>query len=332
DIGFLVDGSASIEKRGKGNFGRMLNLIKSTLNAFSLRQRRTRVSVVLYSNRPFKVFGFNRYSSKLRVIRAINYMRYPRGGTKLRRALYYVKRYLFTRRQRGRKQVLVVLTDGISRRGVKAPAISLHRAGVEVHSIGIGRTFRRRQSQQLRQLASSASLVYKTSLKSVRSLVKRLQRSICLPTRPTKKPTRLCNRPIDLGLLVDGSGSIVLHGKDNFGRLIEFVQSLVSFFRISRRHTRVGMILYSTRSYPIFRLNQYTSKRAIMGKIRNVRYPAGGTRTGQALRYARRYFFSGRKPKGRKRVLILLTDGISQDSVKGPALQLRNAGAEVFTI
>jgi hypothetical protein len=31
-------------------------------------------------------------------------------------------------------------------------------------------------------------------------------------------------------------------------------------------------------------------------------------------------------------VLILLTDGISQDRVKGPGRHLRNAGVEVFTI
>lgn len=141
-----------------------------------------------------------------------------------------------------------------------------------------------------------------------------------------------CTLPIDLGLLVDGSGSIVRRGKQNFGRLINFIRSLVSFFKISSRHTRVGMVIYGSRPYKIFRLNRYRSRRSLWRAIGRVRYPGGGTKTGKALRYTLRNLFRGRTPKSRKRVLVLLTDGVSQDSVKGPALRLKKAGVEVFTI
>ena len=40
----------------------------------------------------------------------------------------------------------------------------------------------------------------------------------------------------------------------------------------------------------------------------------------------------GRAASGRKRVAVVLTDGISQDSVKRPARRLRATGCQVFVL
>lgn len=141
-----------------------------------------------------------------------------------------------------------------------------------------------------------------------------------------------CSMAIDIALLVDGSGSINRHGKSNFARMIAFLRSLVNAFKVSRRHTRVGLAIYNTRTYVRLRFNRGSSRYNALRAVGNLRLPGGGTRTGQALYQARRAFFPGRASKNRKRVLVLLTDGISQDSVKGHGRNLRYAGVEVFTV
>ena len=114
--------------------------------------------------------------------------------------------------------------------------------------------------------------------------------------------------------------------------MLNFVKSLVSFFPISRRDTHVGVVLYNRRAFPIFSFNKYYTRAAILRAVDNLRYPRGGTYIGKALSFARRYLYLGRPASGRKRVMVVLTDGISQDRVSGPARRLRAAGCEIFVL
>jgi len=106
----------------------------------------------------------------------------------------------------------------------------------------------------------------------------------------------------------------------------------VSFFPISRQETHVGVVLYTSRSIPIFNFNRYYTRALILRAIDNLRYPRGGTYIGKALSFARRYLYRGRPASGRKRVLVVLTDGVSQDSVSSPARRLRASGCEIFVL
>lgn len=110
------------------------------------------------------------------------------------------------------------------------------------------------------------------------------------------------------------------------------MKALVNFFKISRRHTRVGLALYNTRTYVVLRLKRGSSTYNVKKAVNHLRLPGGGTRTGQALNNVHRNFFPGRSTRRRKRVLLLVTDGISQDNVQGPGKRLRYAGVEVFTV
>lgn len=71
--------------------------------------------------------------------------------------------------------------------------------------------------------------------------------------------------------------------------VLDFVKTLISFFPISPRQTRVGMVLFSSRPYPIFSFNKYRTKTSLIKAVDHVRYPRGGTRLGRALTYVSRY-------------------------------------------
>ena len=106
-----------------------------------------------------------------------------------------------------------------------------------------------------------------------------------------------CQRRIDLAFLIDGSGSIEASGRGNFKRCLQFVKDMVSSFTISLTRTRIGVILFSSRAWPILDFYRSTNKGTILRIISQIRYPRGGTKIGKALNFAlSRLFKRSRTP------------------------------------
>lgn len=188
DLGFLIDGSSSIERYGRGNFGRLLNLVKSLVSFFPISRRDTHVGVVLYTHRAIPIFNFNRYYNRALILRAIDNMRYPRGSTYIGKALTFARRYLYPGRPAsGRKRVLIVLTDGVSKDSVSTPARRLRASGCEIFVLGIGRGHRK---SQLRQIATDRNHVFEVSFRSLGSVIQTIKTKACqkLPPTPSKNP------------------------------------------------------------------------------------------------------------------------------------------------
>ena len=141
----------------------------------------------------------------------------------------------------------------------------------------------------------------------------------------------VCLRKIDLAFVIDASGSIEASGRGNFKRCLDFIKRLVASFKISRRYTRVGAVVYSRTARKVFGFNTYNNKRLLMKAIDRIPYLRSSTRTGYALSFAQRYLFKSRS-RSRKPVLIVMTDGRSGDRVRGRALALHRSGIETFAI
>ena len=103
DLAFLIDGSGSIETAGRGNFRRCLEFVKTMVSSFSVSPQRTRVGVVLFSSRAWLILDFYRSRNKAGVLRTISKIRYPQGGTRIGKALYFVMHRLFRRSRRALK-------------------------------------------------------------------------------------------------------------------------------------------------------------------------------------------------------------------------------------
>ena len=101
----------------------------------------------------------------------------------------------------------------------------------------------------------------------------------------------VCNRRLDLVFLIDGSGSIEAAGRGNFRRCIEFVKTMVSSFSVSPLRTRVGVALFSSRTWLILDFHQSRSKTTVLRRISSIRYPRGGTKIGRALSFVLRRLF-----------------------------------------
>lgn len=137
----------------------------------------------------------------------------------------------------------------------------------------------------------------------------------------------MCRAKLDLVFVIDGSGSIEQYGRGNFRRCLNFVMNMVRAFKISPSQTRVAAVVFSSSPRRIFSLRNYRNKQQVLNAVSRISYPRGGTKTGRALNYARRYIFERNR---RSKVLIVMTDGMSYDRVSGPAAALKRMGVKIF--
>lgn len=135
-----------------------------------------------------------------------------------------------------------------------------------------------------------------------------------------------CNLAIDIGFVLDASGRRGLH---NFRRIKQFVALISRSFSISRSRARVGVIVYGATARMEFGLSSYTNPRSLNRAIKSLRYTRGSRKTGKALKLVVEGLF---RRSRKKRVLILVTNGQSYDSVKIPSFQIHQAGIEVFAV
>ncbi|XP_071616240.1 collagen alpha-1(XX) chain [Heliangelus exortis] len=135
----------------------------------------------------------------------------------------------------------------------------------------------------------------------------------------------------DLILLVDGSWSI---GRNNFKLIKDFLSNLISPFPIAQDKIRVGLSQYSSDPRTEWDLNSYSTREQVLEAVRSLRYKGGNTFTGLALTHV---LEQNLKPEAGARleaekVVVLLTDGKSQDDANLAAQTLKNLGIEIFAI
>jgi len=124
---------------------------------------------------------------------------------------------------------------------------------------------------------------------------------------------QVCKRAIDLGLIMDASSSV---RRSNYNKVKSFIKDLSDDFTIGASDTRFGIIHYSNSAKLDFtqRDAKYYDRTALKAKIDSIVYSYGGTRTDRALRMAETEFFcSGCNPAGKPKVLIVITDGNTND-------------------
>ncbi|XP_031703091.1 collagen alpha-1(XII) chain isoform X1 [Anarrhichthys ocellatus] len=175
--------------------------------------------------------------------------------------------------------------------------------------------------------------------------VKVKERTLVKPTEvPTEPPTPpapgtvppaldVCKgAKADLVFLIDGSWSI---GDESFNKVIQFVTSMTGAFDvISPRGMQVSFVQFSDDAKTEFKLNTYQDKGIVISALQTVRYRGGNTKTGVALKHIYEKVFTSDSGMRRNvpKVLVVVTDGRSQDDVKKSAEKLQHSGYSVFVV
>ncbi|XP_010776120.1 collagen alpha-1(XIV) chain-like [Notothenia coriiceps] len=152
-----------------------------------------------------------------------------------------------------------------------------------------------------------------------------------LPTIPPAK--EVCKAAkADLVFLVDGSWSI---GDESFLKIIRFLYSTTGALdRIGPDGTQVAIAQFSDDARTEFKLNSYGDKERLLDAINKISYKGGNTKTGRAIQHVKENIFTteGGVRRGIPNVLVVLTDGRSQDDVNKVSKEMQMEGYIVFAI
>uniref|UniRef100_A0A8D3CW85 Collagen type XII alpha 1 chain n=1 Tax=Scophthalmus maximus TaxID=52904 RepID=A0A8D3CW85_SCOMX len=98
--------------------------------------------------------------------------------------------------------------------------------------------------------------------------------------------------------------------------------------------SRVSFVQYSDDAKTEFKLNTYHDKGVVLSALQTVRYRGGNTKTGVALKHVYEKVFTSDSGMRRNvpKVLVVVTDGRSQDDVKKSAEKLQHSGYSVFVV
>ncbi|XP_074514580.1 collagen alpha-3(VI) chain isoform X5 [Sebastes fasciatus] len=138
----------------------------------------------------------------------------------------------------------------------------------------------------------------------------------------------------DIYFLVDSSWSM---GEENFEHVRQFLYSLIqSLHQVGGDRFKFALVQYNNKPRTEFQLNSYPTTQGGLSHIKAMPYRGGGTRTGLGLDFLIRTHLTtasgSRAVEGAAQVVVVLTDGRSQDDVAEPAQVLWLAGVEVFAV
>uniref|UniRef100_K7GEE6 VWFA domain-containing protein n=1 Tax=Pelodiscus sinensis TaxID=13735 RepID=K7GEE6_PELSI len=341
DIVFLVDESSRI---GLRNFQLTRTFLLKIVNALDIGPNNVRVGLVLYSDEPRLEFTLTTFVNKSDILNYLTKLPYRGGRPYTGAAIDFLRKKVFTqeagsRKNQGVQQLAVIITDGQSFDDFIEPASKLRRSGVAVYAVGTTNTS---TSSQLDKIASYpprkhvTNLEYFLQLSNIEWKIKKrlciLRRFITIILRGTMSipliPGCVDTEEADIYFLIDGSGSIY---PNDFQDMKVFMNEMISMFQVSANGVRFGVVQYASTPQTEFTIGQYNSVKQLKEAIRVIQQTGGGTNTGDALRYMKSLFAKAAKDRV-PQLLIVITDGESQDEVITPAEELRQEGITIFAI
>nr|XP_056713047.1 collagen alpha-6(VI) chain-like [Euleptes europaea] len=317
DIYFLIDGSGSIFPK---DFDDMKAFMNEMVDAFQVGANRVRFGVVQYQGYAKLEFEIGQYKTKTDLRKAIDAIKQMGHGTYTGRALEVMKSLFKKAARENVPKYLVLITDGISDDDVTRPALELQKEGIMIYAIGV----RNASKTQLEQITGEKNQTFLVNeFDSLKRIKHDVVREICSP--------KACkNLKVDIIFLIDTSESM---NATQFNLTKDFMQAIINQSDIGADKVQIGLLKYSTAAELEFRLNTYRTKDALRDAISKVTQIEEGTKTGNALQHASRYFDAseGGRPEV-KQHLIVVTDGESKDKVEEPATKLREKGIIIHAV
>ncbi|XP_051250659.1 collagen alpha-4(VI) chain-like [Dicentrarchus labrax] len=323
DIVLLVDDSGSISQT---DFQTMLSFIAAIVRVFNIGPDGVQIGLVQYSDVPKTEWHLNTHHNKQALLKAIENLQQQGGNTKTGSALLYVLHNIFTPNMGMRadsQRIVVLITDGDSLDDVLLPSQSLKDAGIEIFAVGV----REANMTELRSIGSNPKKLHVYRVKDfslLSNIAKKLIISICDGAYNLGAYCKTTYKA-DIVLLVDDSGSI---SQTAFQTMLSFIAEIVRVFNIGPDGVQIGLVQYSDFPMIKWHLNTYNTKQALLMAIDTLDHRGGSTKTGMALHLVPNM---GMRADS-QRIVVLITDGESQDDVLLPSQSLKDAGIEIFAV
>ena len=181
NVGFLMDGSASMDLSGAGHFNRTLEFVKGVIEQFDISKKRANVGLAVFSSDFHLVFNFDDYYNSSAAVATTSNVSYPNEGRKIGKALNYARNKMFLRSKlrKDASNYLVFITTGSSYDLIKTPAKDLRDRNVTIFAIGVGNDY---DKTELMEISGDSKRVFETSFDRLNDIKEELKRQICLST------------------------------------------------------------------------------------------------------------------------------------------------------
>jgi len=137
----------------------------------------------------------------------------------------------------------------------------------------------------------------------------------------------------DLVGILDSSSTI---GLKDWGLEVDLISQIMWHFNVGQDAVRVGAFHYNNKVYTgsQFHLNQVSSNQDLTNRLLNWNYEGVGTLTGQALAHARDVSLaaSNGNRAGVKDIIVLITDGVSQDDYAAVTAALMGSDVTLIVV
>uniref|UniRef100_K7GCX1 VWFA domain-containing protein n=1 Tax=Pelodiscus sinensis TaxID=13735 RepID=K7GCX1_PELSI len=325
DVVFVIDESGSISREQYETMKEfMITLVKKS----DVAPDRVQFGAVKYSDEPTMLFYLNEYNAKSKIVEAIQKDTSRGGSTYTAKAIAYAESLFAkehgSRKDKGVPQILIVITDGVSHDTAQLndTAKRLRDKGIIIYAVGIKDA---NSGELLGMAGSEDKYFYVDTFEGLKNTSVVVSDTVCDDSKPE------CEIKADLVFLIDGSTSI---DPEDFVKMKTFLEAVID--QIFYEHNvQVGIAQYSHLYKKEVNLGAFPGKSELKAQIQNIEQITGNTLIGSALTNVKEFF----APSGSKRVtrnvrpiLLVLTDGESQDNVAEPAENLRKQGVDMYAI
>ncbi|KFP66408.1 von Willebrand factor, partial [Cariama cristata] len=325
DIAFVVEGSDNV---GEENFNIVKKFLEKVITGMNVGQEDIHVTVMQYSETVTLEYSFREIQSKESIIEKVRSIPYQGGkATNTGNALDYISKHTFTSVNGGRQYVphLVYMVSS----SPSTDVITRPPRSINVIPIGITPNA---NIQELRQISQPNNPIilhsYSTLIEEAPELV--LQ-SCCSRKFWTEIP-ELCNKPMDVLFLLDGSSNI---GASEFEEMKNFVRAFIESAEISNTSIHVSVLQYARENNLEISWNVPQEAKKLVEMVRSIQQrEQGPTRLGKAIDFVVQNAMSesrGGRPSASK-IAIVIVSGRSEDTVDAAALSARMNRVSLFPI
>ncbi|XP_034146016.1 collagen alpha-1(VII) chain isoform X2 [Esox lucius] len=139
--------------------------------------------------------------------------------------------------------------------------------------------------------------------------------------------------PADIVFLVDESWSV---GQASFSLVKDFISAIINSFQdsvVGAEGVRFGVTVYGDIPRMRIALTDYSSLDEVLSAVMELPFEGGASRTGDALQFLVDYVFSTAIARDNTpKIVVLITNGRSDDRVDGPAKAVADGGISVYAV
>uniref|UniRef100_A0A803VYC1 von Willebrand factor n=1 Tax=Ficedula albicollis TaxID=59894 RepID=A0A803VYC1_FICAL len=316
DIAFIVEGSDNV---GEENFNKAKKFIEKVVTGMNIGQENIHITVMQYSDTVSLEYSFREIQSKEKIIEKVRSIPYQGGrATNTGNALDYISKHTFTSVNGGRQDVphLVYMVSS----SPSTDVITRPPGSINVIPIGITPSA---NIQELRKISQPNDPIILNSYNRLIEEAPELVLQSCC-----SRGTRLCNKPMDIMFLLDGSANI---GASEFEEMKSFVRAFIE--RNSSIH--VSVLQYARENNLEISWNMPQETDRLVEMVQSIQQrEQGPTRLGNAIDFVVQNAMSeshGGRPSASKVAIIIVSES-SQDAVEAAALSARVNRVSLFPV